>query len=449
MDNTAIAAVILAAGQGVRMKSDLPKVLHPVGAKPMLAHVIDAAAALDPRRLAIVVGDQAPQVREAATALRPDAQIAVQAPPRGTGDAVAKATPALEGFDGVVLILYADTPLIEPQTLRGLVKAAHGRAGAVLGFRAADPGGYGRLVLDKAGGLERIVEAKDASPQELAIDLCNSGVMAVEAAFLRSALPRLAPNNAKNEYYLTDIIAMARGEGQGFAVAFGDEDEVLGVNSRIELSAAEQIFQERRRILAMADGATLIDPSTVYFSHDTQIGRDVVVEPNVWFGPGVSIADGARIRAFSHLEGARVGPGAQVGPFARLRPGAELQTGARVGNFVEVKAATIGEGAKVNHLAYIGDAGVGARANIGAGAITCNYDGFGKHRTEIGADAFIGSNAALVAPVSIGKGAYVGSGSVVTRNVEDDALAVARGRQKDIPGWAARFRKAHEGKRQE
>ncbi|HXI85920.1 MAG TPA: bifunctional UDP-N-acetylglucosamine diphosphorylase/glucosamine-1-phosphate N-acetyltransferase GlmU [Parvularculaceae bacterium] len=441
-----VAAVILAAGQGVRMKSKTPKVLHAVGGKAMLAHAIDAAAALSPARIVVVIGD-ASDVGEAAKTFHPGATIAIQAPPRGTGDAVAKALPALQGFDGVVLVLYADTPLIEPDTLRTLVGAAAGHAGAVLGFRPVEAGGYGRLVLDKKGGLERIVEAKDASPDEISIALCNSGVMAVDAGFLRAALPRLSPNNAKKEYYLTDIIAMARAEGKGFAVALGDEDEVLGVNSRIELSAAEQIFQERRRILAMAEGATLIDPSTVYFSHDTRLGRDVVIEPNVWFGPGVSVGDGARIKAYSHLEGASVGEGAQVGPFARLRPGADLRKGARVGNFVEVKAATIGEGAKAPHLSYIGDANVGARANIGAGTITCNYDGFDKHKTEIGEGAFIGSNSALVAPVVIGKGAYIGSGSVVTRNVEDDALAVARGRQHDVKGWAARFRKMHEGKK--
>ncbi len=445
MSGQSIAAVVLAAGQGVRMKSDLAKVLHPVAGRAMLAHAMDAAMRANPARLVVVIGERA-EVGEAARKVRPDASIAVQAPPRGTGDAVAKALPALDGFKGVVLILYADTPLIEPETLASLAEAAKGAAGAVLGFRTLDPGGYGRLVLDAKGALQKIVEVKDASEDELAIDLCNSGVMAVDADFLRGALPRLKPDNAKGEYYLTDVVALARAAGKALVVVEGDEDEVLGVNSRLELAFAEEIYQDRRRIEAMEDGVTLIDPSTVYFSWDTTIGRDVVIEPNVFFGPGVEIADGARIRANSHLEGAKIGPGAIVGPFARLRPGADIGKDAHIGNFVEVKNARFGEGAKANHLAYIGDATVGARANIGAGAITCNYDGVAKHRTEIGEEAFIGSNAALVAPVKIGKGAYVGSGSVVTKDVEDDALSVGRGRQMDIKGWAARFRKSRQNK---
>lgn len=443
MSEPAIAVVILAAGHGTRMKSAKAKVLHEIAGKPMLAHVMAAAAALSPARLAVVIGDHAPAVGEAARALRPDVSVWVQAPPRGTGDAVGKALPALEGFEGVVLVLYADTPLVRAGSLRALVEAAEGAAGAVLGFRAEAPGAYGRLALDEEGGLAAIVEAKDASPDELEIDLCNSGVMAVDAAFLRAAIPRLEPNNAKNEYYLTDIVAMARAEGKRFAVVEGDEDEVLGVNSRVELAIAEEVFQDRMRVAAMHEGATLIDPTTVYFSHDTVLGADVVIEPGVFFGPGVVVGDGAAIRAFSHIEGARIGAGAVVGPFARLRPGATLGEKARVGNFVEVKKAEIGAGAKVNHLSYIGDASVGPAANIGAGTITCNYDGYGKFRTEIGAGAFVGSNSALVAPVKIGDGAYIGSGSVITKDVEADALAVARGRQAEISGWAARFRKAN------
>ena len=441
MSARSIAAVILAAGQGVRMKSDLAKVLHPVGGRAMLAHAMEAAAQLKPARLVVVIGERS-EVGDAARKIRLDAAIAVQSPPRGTGDAVAKALPALDGFKGVVLVLYADTPLVETETLAALADAANGAPGAVLGFRTLDPGGYGRLVLDDKGALVKIVEAKDASDDELEIDLCNSGVMAVDADFLREALPRLKPDNAKREFYLTDIVEMARAAGKKFAVIEGDEDEVIGVNSRLELAVAEEIYQDRRRIAAMEEGATLIDPSTAYFSYDTKIGRDVVIEPNVFFGPGVEVADGARIRAYSHIEGARIGPGAVVGPFARLRPGADLGKGAHIGNFVEVKNAIIGAGAKANHLAYIGDASVGPRANIGAGAITCNYDGVDKHRTEIGEGAFIGSNAALVAPVKIGKGAYVASGSVVTKDVEDDALSVGRGKQTDIKGWAARFRKS-------
>lgn len=442
MDAHSIAIVVLAAGQGTRMKSATPKVLHRIGGRAMLAHVLETAAGLAPRRLCLVVGEAATAVEEAAQAIRSDVTIAVQAPPRGTGDAVAKALPALEEFQGLVIVLYADSPLVERDTLEALIKAAAGGAGAVLGFRAFDPGAYGRLIVDETGGLAAIVEAKDAAPDELEIDLCNSGVMAVDAGFLREALPQLSCDNAKNEYYLTDIVAMARKSGKSFAVIEGDEDEMLGVNSRLELAVAEEIFQDRRRVMAMDEGATLIDPSSVYFSFDTQVGRDVVIEPNVYFGPGVTIADGAHIKGFSHIEGASIASGAVVGPFARLRPGAAVGEGARIGNFVEVKTADIGAGAKVNHLSYIGDASVGARANIGAGTITCNYDGFRKYRTEIGEDAFVGSNSALVAPVTIGRGAYIGSGSVITRNVEDEALAVARGRQAEIKGWAARFRKS-------
>lgn len=443
-----IAAVILAAGQGTRMKSATAKVLHEIGGRAMLAHVMDAAAVLKPSRLAVVIGERA-EVGDAARKIRSDVAVAVQSPPRGTGDAVAKALPALEGFKGVVLILYADTPLVEPETMEALTQAAKGAAGAVLGFRAFDPGAYGRLILDEEGALGQIVEAKDASADELQVDLCNSGVMAVDADFLRETLPRLQPNNAKKEYYLTDIVAMARAGGKRFAVIEADEEEVLGVNSRFELSVAEEFFQDRRRIGAMEEGATLIDPSTVYFSHDTKIGRDVVIEPNVVFGPGVTVADGATIKGFSHIEGASIGKGAVVGPFARLRPGADLKARSKVGNFVEVKAAVIGEGAKANHLSYIGDADIGANANIGAGTITCNYDGFNKYKTEIGEGAFVGSNTALVAPVKVGKGAYIGSGSVITRNVEENALAVARGRQSDIKGWAVRFRKLQKDKKGE
>jgi len=447
MDAHPVAAVILAAGHGTRMKSEKPKVLHEIGGRAMLAHVMETADALAPQRMAVVIGDHAPSVGEAAKAIRGDVSIAVQAPPRGTGDAVMKALPALEGFNGLVLILYADTPLITAETLQALVDESAGMAGAVLGFRAFDPGAYGRLVLDEEGALHAIVEAKDASLEQLEIDLCNSGVMAVDAAFLREALPKLTPNNAKNEYYLTDIIAIARDSGRRFAVIEGDEDEVLGVNSRGELAAAEAIFQDRLRIDAMDNGATLIDPTSVYFSFDTKIGRDVVIEPNVYFGLGVTIADGAEIKGFSHIEGATIEAGAVIGPFARLRPGAEIGEKAKIGNFVEVKKANIGKGAKVNHLSYIGDADVGAKANIGAGTITCNYDGYNKFRTEIGEGAFVGSNSSLVAPVKIGAGAYVGSGSVITKDVEADALAVARGRQAEIKGWAARIRNANAKKK--
>ena len=450
MNKRKLAAIILAAGHGTRMKSSTPKVLHAVGGRSMLAHVIAAAEALEPLRLAVVIGAQAPVVGEAAKAIRADAAVAVQNPPRGTGDAVKQAAPALDGFSGVVLILYADTPLVTPETLRALAaEVEKGAAVAVLGFRPADPGAYGRLKTNAAGGLEAIVEAKDASPAELAIRFVNSGVMAVDAAFLSRALPQLKDDNAKKEFYLTDIVAIARGEGLSCAVAEAAEDEVAGVNSREELSKAERIFQNRRRKAAMEGGATLIDPGTVYFSWDTAIAHDVVIEPNVYFGPGVSVAAGAHIRANSHIEGAVIGAGASVGPFARLRPGTELSKDVKIGNFVEVKNAKVGEGAKLPHLTYAGDAMIGAGANLGAGTITCNYDGFSKHRTEIGAEAFIGSNSALVAPVSIGARAYVGSGSVITKNVEADALAVARGRQADFKGWAAKFRAANSARKKD
>ncbi len=446
MGETAIAAVILAAGHGTRMKSATPKVLHEIAGLSMLGHVLHAAGALSPQRRVVVIGEHGPEVGDAAKTLAGDVAVAVQAPPRGTGDAVIQALPALEGFDGVVLVLYADTPLVAPETLRALVANIEDGAGAaVLGFRPDDPGAYGRLKENADGGLEAIVEAKDASPEELEIGLCNSGVMAIESAFLRRALPKIDNNNAKREYYLTDLVALARAEGLSCAALEADADEVVGVNSRAELAVAEGLYQARRRAAAMREGVTLIDPQTVYFSHDTRLENDVVVEPGVFFGPGVSVESGARIKAYSHIEGAVVGEKAAAGPFARLRPGARLAAGAKVGNFVEIKKAIIGDDAKVSHLTYIGDAEIGARANIGAGTITCNYDGFNKHETRIGADAFIGSNSALVAPVTIAAGAYVGSGSVITQDVAAGDLAVARGRQAVIEGWAARFRKAHGG----
>ena len=441
------AAVILAAGHGARMKSDTPKVLHEIGARPMIAHVIDAARALAPQRMAVVVGDHAPQVGTFAQEIDPRIATAVQAPPQGTAHAVEQALPALDGFDGAVLVLYADTPLVRPETMGALVQEiAHGAAVAVLGFTPDAPGAYGRLKLDEAGALAAIVEAKDASPEELAIRLCNSGVMAIDGAFLQARLKDIGNDNAKGEYYLTDIVALAREDGKKCAVIEADAGEVMGVNSRLELAEAEAAFQTRMRRRAMENGATLADPSTAYFSYDTIIGRDAVIGQNVVFGPGVEIGDGAEVKAFSHLEGARVAAGAAVGPFARLRPGADVGAAAKIGNFVEVKKSVIGNGAKVSHLSYIGDADIGAGANIGAGTITCNYDGYNKHKTVVGAGAFIGSNAALVAPVAIGAGAYVGSGSVVTKDVEPGDLAVARGRQAAIKGWAARFHKMHEKK---
>lgn len=439
-----IAAVILAAGHGSRMKSKTPKVLHEIGGRALLGHVIDTAKSLNPQKMAVVIGDHAPQTGDYALACDGNISVAIQSPPRGTGDAVKQAIPAISDFSGAVIVLYADTPLVTANTLNALIeKLAEGAIVAVLGFRPDETGGYGRLKQNDSGALDAIVEARDASPEELEITLCNSGVMAFDSSFLLSEIGNLKNENAQGEYYLTDLVGMARNAGHQCAIVEGNTDEVIGVNSRMELAEAEAIFQQRMRQLAMANGATLQDPDSVYFSHDTTLGEDVTIGPNVTFGPDVEIADDVEIKPFCHLEGVRIADHATIGPFARLRPGADIGPGAKVGNFVEIKKATLHEGAKVSHLTYIGDAEIGAHANIGAGTITCNYDGYGKHKTSIGKNAFIGSNSSLVAPVTIGDGAYVGSGSVITKNVEPGDLAVARGRQAVIKGWAARFHKAH------
>ncbi len=436
-----IAVVILAAGKGTRMKSDLHKVLHPIAGRPMLLHLIASAAALHPAKTVVVTGAGREQVEKAVAPL--GIATALQAEQLGTGHAVAQAREALAGFDGDVLILYGDVPLVTAATMQRMIDRLEGDdtpAVVVLGFRPANPGAYGRVIADAAGRMDRIVEYKDASEAERAVTLCNSGLMAVRSTDLFALLDRLGNDNAAGEYYLTDIVGLAGADGRSSAVIETGADEVAGVNSRGELAGVEASWQAARRAQAMADGATLIAPDTVWFSHDTQLGRDVVIEPNVVFGPGARIADGATIHAFSHVEGASVGMGANVGPFARLRPGADLRADAKVGNFVEVKKAIIGEGAKVSHLTYIGDADIGAGANIGAGTITCNYDGYFKYRTVVGEGAFIGSNSALVAPVTIGAGAIVAAGSVVTQDVETDALALVRPSQIAKPGWAKRFR---------
>ena len=435
------AAIILAAGQGTRMKSATPKVLHKVGGKAMLDWAIDAAAAMDCTRTVVVVGAHAPAVGEHVTARLGANAAPVQDPPLGTAHAVRAAEAALADFDGDVAVTYADAPLIRAETLAALF--ARREAGAnfvVLGFEAQNPFGYGRLVRDGSGALVRIVEEKDASADERAITLCNSGVLVADKGMLFSLLAMVKNENAKGEYYLTDVIGLARSAGFRAEIVVADEAEVMGVNSRVELAAAEKAFQQRRRVAAMLAGVTLIDPDSVYFSHDTDLGADVVVEPGVFFGPGVSVAAGARIRAWSHLEGCAIGQRSSVGPFARLRPGARLGANVKIGNFVEVKNATFGDGAQASHLTYVGDAEVGARANLGCGTITCNYDGFDKYTTVIGEDAFIGSDTALVAPVRVGARAYTGSGSVITRDVPDGALSVARGRQRDIEAWADQFR---------
>ncbi|MGE5368552.1 MAG: bifunctional UDP-N-acetylglucosamine diphosphorylase/glucosamine-1-phosphate N-acetyltransferase GlmU [Chloroflexota bacterium] len=436
-------AVVLAAGEGTRMKSDLPKVLHQVAGRSMLAHVLAAVAEAGVGSVAVVVGPGRDEVREEALRLAPGAATFVQTERLGTAHAVLAAREAIaEGYDDL-LVLFADTPLVTGATisaLRGTL--AEGAGVAALGFLAANPFGYGRLIQDAAGRLVAIREEKDASDAERAIRLSNAGLMAIDGRRALGWLERVGNANAKGEYYLTDVIELARADGEDARVVLAEETEVLGVNDRIQLAQAEAVAQARLRRSAMAGGVTMVAPETVFLCADTSLGRDVTIEPHVVFGPGVSIGDGAVIHAFSHLEGARVGPGAMIGPFARLRPGAVLAEKSKVGNFVEIKNANVAAGAKVNHLTYIGDADIGANANIGAGTITCNYDGFFKYRTQIGENAFVGSNSSLVAPVKIGAGAYVGSGSVVTRDVAPDALAVARGRQMEKAGWAAAFRAA-------
>ena len=435
------AIVILAAGKGTRMCSDLPKVLHPIAGAPMLHHAMRAALSLAPARLAVVVGHGATAVGAAVHGLTPDAAICEQADPLGTGHAVRMAESALADFEGDVFVLFGDTPFISAETLTAMAAARNEGADLVaLGFEATDPGGYGRMVTSPDGALERIVEAKDASAEELAIRIYNSGVMAADRATFFRLLAQVGNDNAKGEYYLTDVIGLARTEGLSARVVRCDEAETLGINDRVQLAEAEAAFQARARRAAMLGGVTMTAPETVFFAWDTALGRDVTIGPNVVFGPGVEVADRVEIRAFSHLEGCRVGPGAIIGPFARLRFGSDIGETARIGNFVEVKNATVGQGAKVNHLSYVGDATVGARANLGAGTITCNYDGFGKYRTEIGEGAFIGVNTALIAPVSIGDNAYVGTGTVVTRDVPEGALALSRVPQTNREGFASRLR---------
>ena len=442
MSTNAVAAVILAAGKGTRMKSDLHKVLHPIAARPMLLHLIDSVSALSPARTVVVVGAGREQVEGAVAPL--GIATAHQAEQLGTGHAVAQAEAALAGFDGDVLILYGDVPLVQADTMRRMLDRLHADDApgtVVLGFRPADPGAYGRVIVTPGSDrIAKMVEFKDATPDERAVTLCNSGLMAVASADLFRLLAKVGNDNAAGEYYLPDIVMLAAAEGRASAVIETDAAEVAGVNSRAELAVVEADWQARRRARAMADGATLIAPETVWFAHDTRLGRDVTVEPNVFFGPGVTVADGVTIHGFSHIEGATVASGAAIGPYARLRPGAVVGEGAKVGNFVEMKKAVLGKGAKANHLTYLGDAEVGAGANIGAGTITCNYDGFLKYRTVIGEGAFVGSNSALVAPVTIGAGAIVGAGSVVTKDVAADALALVRPEQTERPGWAARFR---------
>ncbi len=432
--------IALAAGEGVRMRSARPKALHEIAGRAMIAHALDALVGAGAEQIAVVVGPNRDDVAAEALKRAPGAEIFVQNERKGTAHATLAARAAIaRGFDDI-LVTYADIPLISAQTLAALRdRLAGGARLVVLGFTAADPTGYGRLI-ESEGRLVAIREHKDASPEERAISRCNAGPMAFAGAEALAMLETIGCDNAQHEFYLTDLVEIARRRGLRAEARMASEEEVMGVNDRVQLARAEATMQHRLRERAMIEGATLIAPETVFLSMDAKIGRDVTIEPHVVVGKGVTIDDGAVIHAFSHLEGARVASLASVGPYARLRPGADIAEKAKVGNFVEIKAASIEAGAKVNHLSYIGDARVGAGANVGAGTITCNYDGFNKYKTDIGAGAFIGSNSALVAPVSIGDGAYVGSGSVVTKDVEPDALAVARGHQMTKPGWAKAFR---------
>ncbi|EET49345.1 bifunctional UDP-N-acetylglucosamine diphosphorylase/glucosamine-1-phosphate N-acetyltransferase GlmU [Thalassobium sp. R2A62] len=434
----ATALIILAAGMGTRMASDMPKVLHQVAGAPLLVHAMMSGAALSPEHTVIVTGHGAERVGPIATAFDEAAEVVIQEDRLGTAHAVAQAKNALAGFSGDAIVLYGDTPFIRPETLEAMIEARSDHAVVVLGFDAADPARYGRLVT-KGDTLERIVEFKDATEAERAITLCNSGVICADAETLFDLIDAVGNDNASGEYYLTDIVGLARDRGLSASVVRCDENETMGVNSRIDLAVAEAAFQTRARTELLTLGVTMTAPETVFLSHDTVIGRDTIIEPNVVFGPGVTVESETTLRAFSHLEGCHVSRGSIVGPYARLRPGTELAENTKIGNFVETKNAIIAEGAKVNHLSYVGDADVGAHANIGAGTVTCNYDGVFKHKTTIGAGAFIGSNTMLVAPVTVGAEAMTASGSVITTDVEDGALAVGRGKQTNKSGLARKM----------
>lgn len=440
-----LAVIVLAAGMGVRMRSALPKVMHKVAGRPMLAHVLAGLASLNPARQLVVVGPD----MTAVTALAAPVPTVVQTERLGTAHAVMAAAAEVLPYEGTVLVTVGDAPLLRPETYARLVQARtqSGVGIAALAFHAADPTGYGRMVRDASGDLLRIVEHAEADEATRALTLCNAAVMAFDGAALSGWLAQIRPNNAKGEFYLTDAVALAAKDGRRMVIVEADEEELMGLDDRVDLAAGEAVMQGRLRRAAMVAGATLVDPGSVFFSWDTRIGRDVVIAPHVVFGPGVSIADGAEIKSFSHLEGCEVGPGAIVGPFARLRPGAVLEQDVHVGNFVEVKNTRIEAGAKANHLTYLGDARVGPKANIGAGTITCNYDGFSKFHTDIGAGAFIGSNAALVAPIKIGDGAIVAAGSTLTKDVPAGAVAFGRARQSDRPGVADAFRASRKKKK--
>lgn len=446
MTQNSVLTIILAAGKSTRMKSNLPKALHAIAGRPMLGYVLAAASSLANAHHVLVVGPGMDSVADYARGIASDLSVAIQENQRGTGDAVKAALPHVLSGAGVALVIFGDTPLVRNETLAEMTSACSAETPVVvLGFEARDPAAYGRLVLDGKGLLTRIVERKDANEDERRITLCNGGAMAIRLEHLRDLLGKLRDDNKAGEFYLTDVVEHARAGGLACAVVRAPEVDIQGVNSRVDLAAVEAEMQNRLRRRVMEQGVTLSDPDTVYLSADTVIGQDVTIGQNVVIGPGVEIASGATIKPFCHIEGGKIGEGAQIGPFARIRPGSDIGRDAHIGNFVETKKAKVEEGAKINHLTYIGDARVGARANIGAGTITCNYDGFNKHFTDIGAGAFIGSNSSLVAPVKIGDGAYTGSGSVITKDVEVDALAVERSKQFEKPGWAAAFRAKHSG----
>ncbi|MBH90412.1 MAG: bifunctional N-acetylglucosamine-1-phosphate uridyltransferase/glucosamine-1-phosphate acetyltransferase [Magnetovibrio sp.] len=440
MIKSKVAVIVLAAGLGTRMKSKKPKVLHSLGCRPMINHLMETVTGLDPDEVVVVVGDSMDDVSHAVSPF----PTAVQSERLGTAHAVLAAREYILDFDGDILVLYGDTPLIKLETLEAMLDARASKLDpgvVVLGFTPDDPGNYGRLILSDDGTLHSIVEVKDATDEQLQIKICNSGVMAIDGKALCSLLDRVSTENATGEYYLTDIIQLAVKDGRTCVVLEGDEDELIGVNSRVELAKAEKIFQDRLRIQAMENGVSFTDPKTVFLCQDTKFGKDVQVGPNVLFGPGVTVGDGAVINAFCHIEGTEIMSKASVGPFARLRPGTKVSTGAKVGNFVEVKSTLLESNSKVSHLSYLGDAQIGEGANIGAGTITCNYDGFQKSQTIIGKSAFVGSNTALVAPVNIGAGAIVGAGSTITKDVKADALGITRAPQNTVFGWAKKKRK--------
>lgn len=439
-----LACVILAAGKGTRMRSNLPKVMHKIAGKPMLFNVVDTTLVCNAKRIIVVTSPEMESVR---TALKSrygsKVQNVIQKKQLGTADAVKAAKGVLGSFKGNVAVLYGDTPLIEQKTISSLLTAlSHSwhTALVVLGMEMSSPNSYGRLILDRNGNVERIVEEREATAKEKAITLCNSGVMAVRASLLFKLLARVSNKNSKGEYYLTDLVELAREDGYKCELVVAKSQELVGINSRMELAVAESIVQNKLRRKMMENGTTLVDPSSIYFAHDTKIGKDVVVHPHVVFGENVRVDDNVEIRSFSHIEGAKIAKDAVIGPFARIRPGTYVGESAHVGNFVELKKTRLGKGAKVNHLSYVGDTNVGEKTNIGAGTITCNYDGFKKHVTEIGAGAFIGSNTSLVAPVKIGDGAIVAAGSVVTDNVSRNSLVIARSEQEEKPDWAKEFR---------